>query len=713
MKIDLHCHTRKIKTGDASTRDVDCEKFVSQVQNAGVSIVAITNHNCFDYEQYSEFSKAANIKKIQVWPGIELDIKGEQSKGHCIIIANPQYAKEFSEKCKESINGANPDLYEMDVHTIVDTFQEFDITVIAHYGWKEPSLSEHDLEILKKELANKKPLFLEVTQLRSAGILYAHNINSFIGSDVRDWDNYCNYEFPELKMPIVDYNHFNLLVKKDEQILDTFVNQKMNEKVRIVPFEDCSISLPIYNDVNVIFGGKGTGKSAILKKLKEYFESRGNADVSYYDGQTKESEFKKMIQIENEESDFLLFGIDNCHKEFESISTWTDSSITSISKYKEWAKTKDINKFSSQFGFKDAVFTENILETSYTKILEDYEKLIDISSDFDSMHNNNLYLDIEKKELFITLFNEILQNAKNSLKNEWCKLQGLKLEKFTIEKMKNLCQTKSGVNQLPSSTGLLDTYSKCLCLYNDTSNVKKMLNKRNKFIKTKLGDLKEKGPIYNEKQVFINPKEAKNVSLKKGANYSITDLRNVYDYIVKIQKNAFNQNKGQDISELNNLMKSKGITSLRDFIGVKSRIVNQSNIEYNPSNGEQSMLLLANALVDETKNVYILDEPEMSVGHKYINDIILPRLIELSKLNKTIIVSTHDANIGVRTLPLLSVYREYLGDGKYATYIGNPFTNILINHANKDDKLIWSEKCMSTLEGGEDAFIERGEIYGK
>ena len=50
----------------------------------------------------------------------------------------------------------------------------------------------------------------------------------------------------------------------------------------------------------------------------------------------------------------------------------------------------------------------------------------------------------------------------------------------------------------------------------------------------------------------------------------------------------------------------------------------------------------------------------------YINDIILPRLIELSKLNKTIIVSTHDANIGVRTLPLLSVYREYLGDGRFS-----------------------------------------------
>ena len=103
-------------------------------------------------------------------------------------------------------------------------FYEFDITVIAHYGWKKPSLSDYDLEQLKNDLSGKKPLFLEVPQLRSAGILYAHNINSFIGSDVQNWDNYCNYELPELKMPISDYQHFNLLVKKDEQILNTFVN---------------------------------------------------------------------------------------------------------------------------------------------------------------------------------------------------------------------------------------------------------------------------------------------------------------------------------------------------------------------------------------------------------------------------------------------------------------------------------------------------------
>lgn len=96
----------------------------------------------------------------------------------------------------------------------------------------------------------------------------------------------------------------------------------------------------------------------------------------------------------------------------------------------------------------------------------------------------------------------------------------------------------------------------------------------------------------------------------------------VYNRLTTIIKIAFQQEKGQEIAGLNTTIKSKGICSLRDFIGVKSRIVNRYDEEYTPSNGEQSMLLLANALVDEKKNVFILDEPELSVGHKYINEVI-------------------------------------------------------------------------------------------
>lgn len=54
MKIDLHCHTKKIKKGDPITRNVSSDVFSEKIQNADVKIVAITNHNAFDLQQYNE-----------------------------------------------------------------------------------------------------------------------------------------------------------------------------------------------------------------------------------------------------------------------------------------------------------------------------------------------------------------------------------------------------------------------------------------------------------------------------------------------------------------------------------------------------------------------------------------------------------------------------------------------------------------------------------
>lgn len=52
MKVDLHCHTKKVKIGDAYTRNVTKEYFSEKVEAANVKILAITNHNQFDYAQY-------------------------------------------------------------------------------------------------------------------------------------------------------------------------------------------------------------------------------------------------------------------------------------------------------------------------------------------------------------------------------------------------------------------------------------------------------------------------------------------------------------------------------------------------------------------------------------------------------------------------------------------------------------------------------------
>jgi hypothetical protein len=64
----------------------------------------------------------------------------------------------------------------------------------------------------------------------------------------------------------------------------------------------------------------------------------------------------------------------------------------------------------------------------------------------------------------------------------------------------------------------------------------------------------------------------------------------------------------------------------------------------------------------------------------------------------------------VRTLPYNSIYREHDVDG-YRSYFGNPFSNNLIC-MESDKTLNWKEESMRTLEGGKEAFGERGKIYG-
>lgn len=82
-----------------------------------------------------------------------------------------------------------------------------------------------------------------------------------------------------------------------------------------------------------------------------------------------------------------------------------------------------------------------------------------------------------------------------------------------------------------------------------------------------------------------------------------------------------------------------------------------------------------------------------------------------ARSGKTIFISTHDANIAVRTLPYSSIFRCH-GPNGYRTYLGNPFSNNLLNPDDPNDQLDWRKISMKTLEGGEEAFGERGKIYG-
>jgi len=96
MKIDIHTHTKKVKQGDSEDRDIDVKRFEEIIKETDVKILAITNHNHFDHDQYIEFKKISE-SICQIWPGVEFDILEDGRRAHLIVIANPKNSERFSD----------------------------------------------------------------------------------------------------------------------------------------------------------------------------------------------------------------------------------------------------------------------------------------------------------------------------------------------------------------------------------------------------------------------------------------------------------------------------------------------------------------------------------------------------------------------------------------------------------------------------------------
>lgn len=71
MKIDIHTHTKKCKSGDAPTREIAPADFCETIQSTEVGIIVITNHNVFDLDQFTEIVDIMG-DDVRVWPGVEL-----------------------------------------------------------------------------------------------------------------------------------------------------------------------------------------------------------------------------------------------------------------------------------------------------------------------------------------------------------------------------------------------------------------------------------------------------------------------------------------------------------------------------------------------------------------------------------------------------------------------------------------------------------------
>jgi predicted ATPase len=414
----------------------------------------------------------------------------------------------------------------------------------------------------------------------------------------------------------------------------------------------------------------------------------------------------KNFQLDRDE---LNIGL--CTEEISFIRNSTEGSVTSLKKYYEHFSKEETNKISKRIKVNSYSLVDSEGFATRFKEIKDFKKQLNSFKEY--LKSNPLYEEIIEDDLFGTLLETIEKvedKIENSFEKEFIKSNTIRLFNHLIKILVAEISRKTGQPEKPIKTGFLN-YARNRIEIEIALN--KIINSINHEFKPKgefVGNLGEKGKLFCKTILVIQNGKIRDGELKTVTAVNKTPQTEVAKKFKAILKEVYSQNLFKQISKLNSIENSSTISSIEDLLLFK-RFFEVNHMPYKPSNGESAMILLHQEL-SENKDIYLIDEPEKSLGNDYINDFIVPLLKEHAYSGKRVIIATHDANIAVRTLPYKSIYRAHAMNC-YNTYMGNPFSNSLICRNQDIDSLDWKETSMRTLEGGKEAFGERGKIYAE
>ena len=385
--------------------------------------------------------------------------------------------------------------------------------------------------------------------------------------------------------------------------------------------------------------------------------------------------------------------------------------MTSLSRYASHFSAKKTSKNAKKIKFKD-IERENP-GTAKREFYEFHEAATKFDDFIEFLGGHTAV----KKELTTAerdaLIDTLMAFLKRFMGREWGSFSEWKkmaLMNNAIEIFRTEIERKTGIPAKPTSTGFRDYAINRAAIEANAKAVIGSFDKKIPIDTQSVGSLgPNKGELELRTELRFQDGTITDSEFSKLKNIKKKSLKTFARKVRDIGQHAYSETLFQHIADLNNIEEIEEIETVYELLLFK-RYFALDGKPYTPSSGEASMVMLQKEL-EVDKEVYILDEPERSLGNEYINDVIVPLVKERARAGKKVFISTHDANIAVRTLPYCSVYRSHDQAG-YNTYIGNPFSNDLANPDKGNDKLDWRKVSMRTLEGGEKAFGERGKIYG-
>lgn len=690
MKIDLHVHTKKIAQGDPITRNIESKDFRNKMIESGVGIVAITNHYEFDMKQYNEFKDYDG--RYIILPGVELDVLSPSDyKVQANIIAHPNDADLLEEELKKINNQFNRIKYK-------DLLNKFDKEKwIIYLDYKNSGNTSWTPNDMIKAISDFKHslVITDTNKATTLQVLNSNNFKALIGSDVMDWKQYVSESNKLLftNFKIESYNIFWSVLKNN--LIDS---STIFSKISTKTFNDLKMDgsnsngdytvngITIKDGVNIFMGPKRTGKSMILKKIH-----KREKNSIYYESSNKEQ------NIENLKKTLLNKDIFNDHKlEINAIlKELLDYEDVKFNKFHDFYKhvySKTKVSFHNKWNINSI---DNIQSEEQKREIELLKQASgSLKSIYVDLQELNISCDdwLEKSEFIL---NELWEKLKNIYKNTWKN----NFKKSIKEGIDELLKKNNGTFSKPISVGFLDRYN---AKRNFKINLEKLINLQVILSKNiKEYNVPKRTAVHAKQNIIIpNIKKCDNYTKFKGKKRKI-EL--IIKSIKQYEKAPFSVN----ITEV--------VKSLKEFkqdneYWVEEVIISDSSGNESFSNGEKAHMLLDEELSKDVE-YYILDEPSVFLSRESIIDFLLPKISDLVKFGKRIIIATHNSSMGLNTIPINYIYRKYNNRDECDTYIGSVWERKFVNVKNNNDTLTFANEIMGNFEGSAEHFEFRKEIY--
>lgn len=716
-KIDLHTHTQICKQGDGKKREISPEEFVKKMRENSVEICAITNHNKFDILEFKKIRELDD--ELTIFPGMEIDVTlyNGQHK-HIIVVASPEKMQQFDEVFDEE--SRNYDDYIISYEEFiakVKSFPKTEIIVIPHFYLKDKQrgVTIEEANKLREDLEGYI-VVLEPKSIQAMGIINSHNDLALFGSDVKDWNSYSEYILPEIKYKIDSFAKFYKLAENPalfiKNILEGTTYYEINRSDN-TNYPDLRKPIKIFEDINIIFGEKGAGKTIFVKNYVYPTLKNLGKNVFFHEGKDYNTEYEEII---NELNNKIAIDEEKKNRIKDTIQILFDYSelnnYNGLEQIIKFRKSALSNKNAERICKRDSKISASISTEDIKMVLSETGrnfKKINAVEELNEIVNRDFMsrekLDNELK----SLKQDILEDAESYIKNAFSNKGAI----HSIDSIKESIKKQTGSDSAPTHIKFSELVEKRLSRIKYNKVLRDLFEEIEDTKISSLGKLPQKGEVQIESVIKVLPEtevfSTESLFDKNGLPARRKLMKKFNHFDISTCFSAINQyfdasEKAIDVDDfVNKVIKHSYQVFLIDENG------NRKN--YIPSEGEKAILSISAILENNQYDFYIFDEIERGLGNRYISSYLIPKIKELRDRGKTIIISTHNANIAINTLPSQTIYSAYdVIHEEPDFYVGNMYSNVLEN--SKSEIMKWEKIALLHLEGSEEMFTNRRDIYG-